>query len=112
MLLPRSETGQRRCHAIPRQLARTVAGEVMLSAAAGYRSGCSAARPGTLLGLWEVMLKHKRTKKLLHLARETVRNMRPAELRQIIGGAGDPTIPGSSGCESGGRLTCVCHEDY
>jgi hypothetical protein len=57
------------------------------------------------------MLKHNKTKKLLRLASETVRNMRPAELRHVIGGAGDPTYPGSSTCDSGGKLTCVCHDD-
>ncbi len=57
------------------------------------------------------MLRHNKTKKLLRLTSETVRNLRSAELRQIIGGAGDPTIPGTTGGESG-RLTCICSAEY
>jgi hypothetical protein len=57
------------------------------------------------------MLNHKKTKKLLRVASETVRNMRPGELRQVIGGGGDPTYPGSGTCESG-KLTCICLNEW
>jgi hypothetical protein len=57
------------------------------------------------------MLRQPKTKKLLHLAAETVRDMRPGELRQAIGGGGDPTYPGSGTCESG-KLTCICLDEW
>ena len=57
------------------------------------------------------MQRHNKTKKLLRLTSETVRNLRPAELRDAIGGAGDPTYPGSGTCESG-KLTCICLDEW
>lgn len=57
------------------------------------------------------MQKHH--KKKLLLAAETVRNLRAAQLRDVIGGAGgDPTYPGSSTCNSGGKVTCICYDEY
>jgi hypothetical protein len=56
------------------------------------------------------MQRQSRIKKL-SLSSETVRHLRPAQLRNVIGGGGDPTYPGSSTCESG-KPTCICFDEW